>query len=95
MPYRVDIYIGSDNGSRKIHKNYLKKVSDWANATFPDGYTLFRGQGCYRGISEDSVLLHILSDYDAPLRDRLQMLKRELKQESILVVKSAVDVEVV
>ena len=92
---RVEIYIGSDNGTKKICESYLKKVRDWANATFPDGYTLIRGQGCYRGISEDSVLLHILSDYDVPLRDRLQMLKRELKQESILVVKSEVDLEVV
>jgi len=28
MPYRVDIYIGSDNDSRKADGNYLKKVRD-------------------------------------------------------------------
>ena len=94
-PYRVDIYIGSDNGSRKICKNYLNKVRDWANSTFPDGYTLVRGEGCYRGISEDSILLNVLSDYDVVLRERLKKLKLNLKQDSILVVKSAVNVEVI
>ena len=57
VKYRVDIYIGSDNDSRKIHDNYLDKVRKWANATFPDGYTLVRGEGYYNGVSEDSILL--------------------------------------
>jgi hypothetical protein len=26
MPYRYDIYIGSDNDSKRICKSYLKKV---------------------------------------------------------------------
>ena len=95
MPYKVDIYIGSDNDSRRIRRSYLKKVRDWANDTFPDGYTLVRGEGCYRGITEDSILLYIFSDYDIALRERLEKLKRELKQEAILVVKSAVELEVV
>lgn len=95
MPYRVDIYIGSDNGTRRIHDNHLKKVRKWADATFPEGYTILRGEGCYHGIYEDSVLINVLSNYDVVLGDRLGRLKRELKQEAILVVKSAVDVEVV
>lgn len=95
MPYRVDIYIGSDNDSRRICKSYLKKVRDWANAVFPDGYTLVRGEGCYNGISEDSILLYAFSNYDVALKNNLEKLKRELRQEAILVVKSAVDFEVV
>jgi len=95
VPYRIDIYIGSDNGTKKICENYLEKVKNWADANFPKGYTLLRGEGCYRGIYEDSVLINILSDYDVALKDRLEGLKRELKQEAILVVKSAVDFEVV
>ena len=95
MPYRVDIYIGSDNGSKKICESYLKKVKEWADATFLEGYTLLRGEGCYRGIYEDSVLINVLSSNDVPLRDNLQQLKHELEQEAILVVKSAVDFEVI
>ena len=95
MPYRVDIYIGSDNDSRRICKSYLKKVRDWANAVFPEGYTLVKGEGCYNGISEDSILLYAFSNYDVALKNKLENLKRELRQEAILVVKSAVDFEVV
>lgn len=93
--YRVDIYIGGDNDSRKIRDGYLDKVRKWANATFPDGYTLVRGEGYYDGTSEDSILLHAFLDYDVSLKRRLQRLKRELKQESILYVKSPVDYELV
>ena len=93
--YRVDIYIGSDNDSRKIHESYLDKVRKWANKTFPDGYTLVRGEGYYNGASEDSILLHAFLNYDPALKHQLEKLKRELRQESILFVKSAVDYEVV
>ena len=93
--YRVDIYIGSDNDSRKIHDSYLNIVKEWANSTFPDGYTLVKGEGYYNGSSEDSILLHAFLDYDPTLNRQLERLKRELKQQAILVVKSAVDYEVV
>ena len=95
MPTRIDIYIGSDNDSRKICKDYLKKIRDWADSTFPEGYTLFRGKGCYGGVAEDSVLLNVLSDYNHDLRDKLESLKRELKQDAILVVRSDAASEVV
>ena len=93
--YRVDIYIGSDNDSRKIHDSYLDKARTWANETFPDGYTLVRGEGYYNSAPEDSILLHAFLDYDPVLKRQLEKLKRELKQEAILLVKSAVDYEVV
>ncbi len=93
--YRVDIYIGSDNGTRKINDSYSERVRRWANETFPDGYTVLRGEGCYNGNSEDSILLHAFLNYDPALKQQLEKLKRELKQESILVVKSTVDYQVV
>jgi len=93
--YRVDIYIGSDNDSRKIHDSYLDKVRKWANETFPDGYTLVKGEGYYNGVSEDSILLYAFLNYDVALKDPLERLKRELRQESILVVKSQAEYEVV
>ena len=95
MPYRIDIYIGSDNGSRRINDVYLGKVRQWADANFPDGYTLLKGQGCYRGLSEDSLVVNVLSDCDLPLRDQLDGLKRNLCQEAILLVRSHVDLEVI
>lgn len=95
MPYRIDIYIGSDNGSRKINDGYLGKVKQWADQYFPEGYTLLRGEGCYGGYSEDSVLLNVLSNSDFQLREQVRDLKRNLCQEAILLVKSQVELDVV
>jgi hypothetical protein len=75
MPYRVDIYIGGDNDSKKICESYLKKIRDWANAAFPDGYTLVKGEGIYNGISKESVLINALSNYNLALRRKLEKLK--------------------
>lgn len=93
--YRIDIYIGSDNDSRRVHDIYLDKIKKWANATFPDGYTLVRGEGYYNGVSEDSILLHAFLNCDVVLKDRLQKLKRKLGQESILFVKSPANFELI
>ena len=95
MPYRIDIYIGSDNGSRKIDRGYLNKVRQWADGVFPDGYTVVKGQGYYRGTSEDSLLVNVLSYNELSLREHLKQLKRELSQEAILVSKTQVDLEVI
>ena len=95
LRYRIDIYIGSDNDSRRINDNYLKKIKKWASETFPDGYTLVRGEGYYNGISEDSILLHAFLNYDLDLTRSLKKLKRELKQDAILFIKSTVDLEVI
>jgi hypothetical protein len=95
LRYRIDIYIGSDNDSRRMNDSYLDKIRNWANKTFPDGYTLVRGEGYYNGTSEDSILLHAFLNYDPALKHQLKKLKRELKQERILLVKSTVDSEMV
>jgi len=95
VKYRIDIYIGSDNDSKKISDPYLDKVRQWAKETFPDGYTIVRGEGYYKGIPEDSILLYAFLNHDISYRDALEKLKRELKQESILTVKSSSDFEVV
>ncbi len=95
LPYRIDIYIGSDNHSRRIYKDYLGRVTKWADKNLPDGYTLIRGRGCYKGMSEDSVLINVLSASDISLRDSLQKLKAELEQEAIVVVRAPVDFEMI
>lgn len=95
MTYRLDIYIGSDNRSRRIRPGYVSKVRQRAAQAFPEGYTLLRAHGYYRGVSEDSILLHAFLNDDAPIRDRLEKLRRQLRQESILVAGSVIDIEVV
>jgi uncharacterized membrane-anchored protein YitT (DUF2179 family) len=94
MPYRVDIYIGSDNNSKKINKSYLSKIEEWASALFPNGYTLLKGRGYYNGASEDSVILNVFSDKLPDLNSQLELLKRKLMQDAILLVRSPVEFEV-
>ena len=43
--YKLDLYIGSDNSSRRICGEYLDKIIEWADTNFPDGYTLLKGHG--------------------------------------------------
>jgi len=95
VPHRIDIYIGSDNGSRKISKNHLKRVQEWASGIFPEGYTLLKGNGYWQGVTEESLIINVLCEYDVALRNKIERLKHELRQESVLVVRSAVDLEVV
>jgi len=95
MPYRIDIYIGSDNGSRKINDGYLSKVRLWADKNFPTGYTMLRGQGCYGGFTEDSLLINVLSDCDLSLKHQIERLKDDLRQDAIIVAKHPVSLEII
>ena len=93
MTYKLDIYIGSDNGSRKIDREYVDKITEWANRNFPDGYTLLKGHGYYDGNQEDSVVLSVLTDYDIDVREQVAQLKQRLDQNAIAVTKYAVELE--
>lgn len=93
--YKLDIYIGSDNGSGRIERDYLDKITEWANRNFPDGYTLLRGRGCYNGAQEDSLVLSVLSDYNVDFRDRVAELKQTLDQTTIAVTKYNVELDLI
>ena len=94
MPYRIEIYIGSNNNTRKINECYLDEVKNWASKVFPEGYTLIKGKGFYNGVSEDSVIISVFSDQELKLNHELGCLKQKLKQDSVLVAKYFVDFEV-
>jgi hypothetical protein len=91
--YKFDLYIGSDNGSRRIGREYVDKITEWADRNFPDGYTLLRGHGYYNGSQEDSLVLSVLSDYDIDLKEQVADLKRTLEQKAIAVTKYNVELE--
>ena len=95
MSYKIDIYVGSDNGSRKIKRDYLSKITRWADENIRDGYTILRGRGYYGGMGEESVLINVVSPLDIQLRSAVERLKQELNQEAILVVRSQVDLEMI
>ncbi len=95
MGYRFDVFVGSDNGSRRITKDYMNRIVNWANSVFPEGYTLTRGRGYYEGEQEESLVLSVLTDGDIELKDKVALLKRDLKQKSILVSKYIVQLAAV
>ena len=93
MGYRFDVFVGSDNDSRRIRKDYLGRIVKWANSVFPEGYTLTRGRGYYEGTQEDSLIVSVLTSQRIDLREKVASLKCELGQKSILVTNYAVEVE--
>jgi len=93
MGYRFDVFVGSDNGTKRIRRNYLDRVINWANSVFPNGYTLTRGRGYYEGTEEDSLIVSVLTSQRIDLREKVASLKCELGQKSILVTNYAVEVE--
>ncbi|MEM2612659.1 MAG: hypothetical protein QXO15_00335 [Nitrososphaerota archaeon] len=95
MPYRIEIFIGSDNDTKKISKDYLERVKKWASRVFPEGYAILKSKGFYNGESEDSLIICVLSYQDLDLNREIALLKKELKQESILLAKYFVELEVV
>jgi len=94
MQHRIDIYLGGDNNSKKINKSYLSKIEEWASAIFPNGYTILQGRGYYNGASEDSVIINVFSNRLPDLSSQLELLKRKLMQDAILLVHSPVQLEV-
>jgi len=79
----------------RLVRNTLKESVTGPILFFPEGYTLVKGTGYFQSSSEESVIVNVLSEHDFSLGQHLEQLKRELKQEAILVAKSAVDLEVI
>jgi len=93
VTYKLDLYIGSDNGTGRIRRDYLDRVVEWADKNFPNGYTLLKGRGYYEGNQEDSLVLSVLADYDFDVREQVAELKQRLDQNHIIVTKHAVERE--
>lgn len=69
-------------------------LEDGLAKSFLKATHLLEGSYC-DGAAEDSTLLHAFLNSDPALKHQLDKLKRELKQDAILVVKSSEDLEVV
>ncbi len=100
MAEKYDIYIGSENGSRRLTADYVNEIIEWAKANLPEGYTLVRGLGYSDGSLEDSVILSFLSysklSYgEGHLTARLKALKERLQQKAILLSRYPVELETV
>jgi uncharacterized membrane-anchored protein YitT (DUF2179 family) len=90
MPFRYDIFIGSDNSSRRMNRSYLNKLKELLNDCFPDGYTLLNCRGYYNGTEEESVIVTVVCEKTIDF-EKVYRLKKHLKQEAILVTIYRVD----
>lgn len=93
----IKIYIGSDNATNKITKEYQTKIENFFNQFIEtkdiNGYTLTKGIGHYINTKEDTIIITILTESDLifkPLSDTLYRLKRILNQEAILITETPI-----
>lgn len=79
------IYCGSNNETGELE---IAKILD-IMATAQQGYTPTQGQGFYKGKTENTAVIEIYGNYNLGI---IPELKRELKQDSILVAESIAEV---
>ena len=76
------IYIGANNETKELELNKIKEILHLTGQL--DGYTLYHAQCYWKGSTEFCAVIEIYGSYNISLID---ILKRQLKQESIMVVK--------
>lgn len=93
----IKIYIGSDNATNKVSKEYQIKIENFFRELVLfediDGYTLTKAIGQYKTMREESIIITILTESDLifkPLSDTLYRLKRILNQEAILMTETPI-----
>lgn len=75
------IYCGSNNITGILELDTIKAVLNRTQA----GYTIIEAMGIWEGKQENTAIIEIYGDYNLAIPLEL---KRELKQDSILIVKS-------
>lgn len=76
------LYIGSNNETGILEKDTIIIVLNTLGNT--QGYTIIDTIGYWNGTSEPSCIIEIYGSYNLSIVD---ILKKELKQDSIMVVK--------
>ncbi|MEE9175223.1 MAG: hypothetical protein V3U19_03525 [Thermodesulfobacteriota bacterium] len=95
MPLRYDIYIGSDNGSKRLSEEYLNQILEWADDVFPDGYTIVKSEGYSKQSREESLVMSTISKHELEISKEIKSLKEKLGQDAILVTRYGVEAELV
>jgi hypothetical protein len=79
------LYIGSNNETKELEYDKIRKIL----ATAQQGYTILEAVGVWNGLEEHTAIVEIYGNYNLAI---IGELKRELKQDSILVTRQYVDV---
>ena len=83
---KYDLYIGSDNKTHKLSVGYVNKIESIISSFF-DGFNIEYSTGFYKGTKEETIkIILFLDDSDSSkINNAIEILKQELKQESVLV----------
>lgn len=76
------IYIGANNDTKELEKDKIVHLMNTMSQT--QGYTIIDTIGYWNDESEPSCIVEIYGSYNLSIVD---ILKKELKQDSIMVVK--------
>jgi PII-like signaling protein len=86
---QIRLYIGADNQTRTISEEYYRKTVKILNKEL-DGYTIFRGNGIWKGNTEDTIIVEIINEKIEKIEKIAETLKKELNQEAILITQEKV-----
>lgn len=79
------IYIGSNNDTKILE---LDKIQNILNIWL-ESYTIIQAVGVWKGTKENTAIVEIYGTYNLGI---IEILKRELKQDAILVVNNFLEV---
>lgn len=73
-----NLYIGSDNKTGELNREAIENTLNG----FYEGWTIVEARGSWHGISEDSVIITVVST-ENDINTIISILKNKLNQESI------------
>ena len=79
------IYIGSNNDTKILELDKIQNIL----STWLESYTIIQAMGVWKGTKENTAIVEIYGTYNLGI---IEILKRELKQDSILVVNNFLEV---
>lgn len=93
------IYIGSDNKTNKINKEYIKTIKGILDL-YNLNYTLINTHGYWNYTQEDSIIIEVIDIGHndiiySVIKTIANKLKVELKQMTILITKQCIKYEVI
>jgi len=84
MATKITLYIGANNKTHQITKEYEEKIEEILKKYW-ENFTLTRSKGCYTGTVEDSIqaIIVVLQLVFKELDDCIDELKVKLEQKTI------------
>ena len=76
------LYVGSPTSSGKLSNACTSKITRMVGKHF-ESFTVVQASGCFRGKSEDSLIITIASKSSPPVRELARTLRQMLTQDGI------------